>query len=312
MVENTLVFGSYFKKWKYASKTDSWPKMLAPAILGQFLGCFAAQSSSALGFLIGISLTVCNLIVIVFLNDWGDQRVDTIKRQMFPSECSPKTIPDRILRSHSLLFAGLFAACCMLVITGFAAWYNHRPMLPIFAIIALLMFQAYTFSPFKLNYRGGGEFLEMLGIGFVLPLMNSYAQSGIIWHSSYSLLLGSCSLALASALASGISDEDSDLSGGKQTFATRYGNTSVKQAVAFFLFLSPLLWLAVILKNPSLPIYIALAPSALIYYFGYKMQGLAKQSSSRAFRAQRRYKSYLHKAIWLSILCMGLSLVFIN
>ena len=312
MVENTLAFGSYFKKWKYASKVDSWPKMLAPAILGQLLGYYACQTSSFTGFILGLGLTLSNLLVIVFLNDWGDQRVDTIKRLMFPTGCSPKTIPDKILTANSLLFGGLLAALTMLALASAGAWYYSRALLPGFAILALLMFQSYTFAPFKLNYRGGGELVEMCGIGFILPLMNAYAQSGIIWHQSYYLLLGSSTLSLASALASGISDEDSDLAGGKQTFATRYGNDCVKQAVAFFLFISPLLWLAVTLRNPSLPIYVVLAPAALIFYYGMKMQSVAKLSSSRAFHAQKQFKLYLHKAIWLSKITMALGLLLIS
>ena len=312
MVENTLVFGSYFKKWKYASKIDSWPKMLAPAFLGQFLGCFVAQTNSFWGFLIGISLTITNLLVVVFFNDWGDQRVDTIKRLMFPRDCSPKTIPDKILSPNALLFAGVLAASCMLGISMIAAWYYARPLLPLFAIFALLLMHSYTFYPFKLNYRGGGELIEMFGIGFVLPWLNSYAQSGVIWHNSYWLLLGTCSLALASALASGISDEESDLSGGKHTFATRYGNSTVKQAVAVFLFLSPLFWLVIASRIPNFSVYVLLLPSFFIFYFGIKMQRLAKLSGSRAFQAQRRYKLNLHKAIWLSKLSFGLGLFLIS
>ncbi|MFK7828058.1 MAG: prenyltransferase [Oligoflexales bacterium] len=311
MVENTLVFGSYFKKWKYASKIDSWPKMLAPAFLGQLLGYFVAQSGSFFGFVIGMSMTMTNLLLIVYLNDWGDQRVDSIRRQMFPSACSPKTIPDRILGAKALLAAGIFAAVCMLGISIIAAWFYTRPLLPIFVVLALLLMHSYTFYPFKFNYRGGGELVEMIGIGFVLPWLNSYAQNGIIWDQHYTLLLGSSTLALASALASGIADEDSDLAGGKQTFATRYGNNCVKQAVACCLFLSPFAWLSLALSIPGFPIYILIAPSFFIVYFGIKMQKEAKYSSSRAFKAQKQYKSYLHNAIWLSILSFALGLFFL-
>ncbi|MEB3327874.1 MAG: hypothetical protein VKQ33_01435 [Candidatus Sericytochromatia bacterium] len=34
---------------------------------------------------------------IVPLDDWADARVDRLKREMFPTGCSPKTIPDGVL-----------------------------------------------------------------------------------------------------------------------------------------------------------------------------------------------------------------------
>lgn len=308
MIENTQVFDSYIQRWKYASKLDSWPKMLVPAFLGQLLGVYVAGSISFYSFFIGFGMTFSNLLTIVFLNDWGDQKVDSIKRQMFPNDCSLKTIPDNVLSSRALLLVGLLAALAMLSLAWIGASLLSRPALPILTLMALSMLYSYTFYPLKLNYRGGGELVEMLGIGFLLPLFNAYLQCGVIWHHSYWLLLGSCSLALASALASGISDEDSDLSGGKQTFATRYGNGTVKQGVAFFLFVTPILWLATTLQITSLPKGIAIIPSFFIYFYGYKMQNMAQLSSSRAFREQRRYKSYLHKGIWFSKICLALGL----
>ena len=42
----------------------------------------------------------------------------------------------------------------------------------------MFVFVAYTLPPLRLNYRGGGELLEMLGVGLALPLYNVYLQAG--------------------------------------------------------------------------------------------------------------------------------------
>ena len=160
------------KRWIYALKPMSWAKLAVPMVMGQGLGLWAGTDISAWGIAYGILYTVLDLVFIVLLNDWGDRHVDAIKREMFPDGCSPKTIPDGILPARSLLVGGLCAGV-LAAAAGFVfeAWVD-RPAIAWVGLAGLVMFAAYTFGPLKLNYRGGGEFVEMLGVGAVLPWLS--------------------------------------------------------------------------------------------------------------------------------------------
>ena len=157
-------------RWVYALKPASWPKLVVPALFGQLLGARAGErlDLAALGW--GFGFTAFGLVFIVLLNDWGDREVDALKREMFPDGCSPKTIPDGILRSRAVGVAGL---ACGVVAASFAAGAEvslGRDLAFEAGVVCMLVFVAYTLPPVRLNYRGGGEFLEMVGVGVALPL----------------------------------------------------------------------------------------------------------------------------------------------
>ena len=303
-----VIVQSTSQRWIYALKPMSWPKLVVPMILGQGLGLWAGHDVSALGMAFGLLYTLLDLVFIVLLNDWGDQHVDAIKRRMFPNGCSPKTIPDGILPAQSLLVVGLLSGILAVVAAFGAEFVLERPGMGWVGLAGLIMFAAYTFGPVRLNYRGGGECVEMLGVGAVLPWLNAYAVGGVLWHESYGwILAGTLSMALSSALASGLADEESDRAGGKRTFTTMFGNAWVRQWVSRTLVLGALLWLA------ASAIHFALAPALLVaggiaLYFWYRMQQVSEEAQTNAFGAQKLYKLMLHRSIWWSSTILGLTL----
>jgi 1,4-dihydroxy-2-naphthoate octaprenyltransferase/chlorophyll synthase len=299
---------STFDRWIYALKPMSWAKLLVPMILGQGLGLWAGTDISLTGMAYGAFYTVLDLVFIVLLNDWGDRRVDAIKREMFPDGCSPKTIPDGILPGRALLVVGLLAGV-LAAGSGFIfeAWVQ-RPGIAVMGLAGLVMFGAYTFGPFKLNYRGGGEFIEMLGVGAVLPWLNAYAVGGVVWASSYSWVLGGFTLmAFSSALASGLADEDSDRAGGKRTFTTMFGNPVIRSWVGRTLVLGITVWLAMAVGYPELRIP-ALLAGLVAFYFHRRMSRVSHQATTNAFGAQKIFKLMLHRAIWWGGTIFGLTL----
>src|SRR5687768_15439269 len=100
------------RRFVYAVKPASWPKLLVPAVIGQVLGVLSSGTWSWGGAAVGLCFTAALLVHVVLLNDWFDARVDAIKRQMFPDVGAPKTIPDAILHPQTVLLAGLGAGLC--------------------------------------------------------------------------------------------------------------------------------------------------------------------------------------------------------
>lgn len=295
------------RRWIYAAKPGSWPKLLVPFAFGQALGTWNGLSLGALA--VGAAFTVLDLLFIVFLNDWGDREVDAIKRRMFPGGCSPKTIPDGILPAYQLLFAGLGAGV-LATLVGFAggAWLG-RGWLGVAALGCLGMFAAYSLPPVRLNYRGGGELLEMLGVGVALPCTHAYLQGGDATPPGASLIYGFALMGLASAIASGLSDERSDRRGGKRTFVTAWGNLAGRRAVEALAFLGACAWALAGLFDDAIPAFVGVLPAMVA--LGYVGAMLARSGAARtdAFAAQKHYKAALHHAIWRGAAAASMLLV---
>jgi 1,4-dihydroxy-2-naphthoate octaprenyltransferase len=294
-------------RWVYALKPASWSKVLVPAVCGHAVGAAAAGRLSAGALAFGALWMMADVAFIVLLNDWGDREVDALKRRMFPDGCSPKTIPDGILPAHALLLAGLGAGVAALLVAWGAGVALDRPLLLPLAALGQLVFVAYTLPPIRLNYRGGGELLEMVGVGGVLPLLHAYAQCGV-WAPAWllALLPGLLLLALASALASGLSDEQSDRAGGKRTVTTLLGNAATRRITEALAGLGPLLWLAAPALAEGAPPLWSIAPGAAVaLFFRARLLRKSAEAVTNAFAAQAAYKRELHRAIQGGIVALS-------
>lgn len=295
-------------RWRYALKPASWPKLLVPTLLGQVLGVLAAGALSWPALALGSLFTLCHGTFIVLMNDWGDQKVDAIKRDMFPDGCSLKTIPDGILPGRALLRVGVLAGFAAVLLAWLLGAWIDRPWLGLLGTACVLTFVAYSLPPVALNYRGGGEALEALGVGLLLPLFHGYAQAGVLWAPQWWVLAGFVALALASALASGLSDEISDRVGGKRTLATTLGNALTRRATEGSLLLGAGLWLLAGLTLPAVALWAMLPALLAVLGFFTGMLRISPRASSTAFAAQREYKQCLHRAIWSGALLLAAGL----
>ena len=298
---------SLTRLWWYALKPASWPKVFIPALFGQAVGAASAGRVSAGALVFGAVWMLADVSFIVLLNDWGDREVDTLKRRMFPQGCSPKTIPDGLLPARALLGAGLGAGLVALVLAWSAGLALERPLLGPLAALCLLFFIAYTLPPLRLNYRGGGELLEMVGVGGMLPVLHAYAQCGA-WNPPWlrALLPGLLALSLASALASGLSDEESDRAGGKRTFTTLLGNTMTRRSIAVLWGLGVVLWLLAPCLADDVPGARWVVPAVLpALLFGVRFLRKGPAAVTNAFSAQAAYKQELHRAIWWGTLVLS-------
>ena len=304
----TMTIG-FLQRYGLALKINGWPKILVPSLLGQLLGSLVATRFTLRGAGLPLAFTLAGLVYILLLNDWGDEAVDRIKRRMFPHSSGPKTLPDGLLPRGQVLRGGILALLLALGCAAALSSGGGRPWFLPGAGLGVLLFQAYSFAPCKLNYRGGGELLEMLGVGVLLPWLHAYGQAGVLWHPLYGYGGGFALLSLASALASGLSDEESDLVGGKRTFITLWGNDRVRKHIDHLLIFAGTAWLFVALeRRESSPWWLMLAPLGCLWYFGWRLRQLSAEAVTRAFAAQSAYKKVLHHGIWVSTLVLALVL----
>jgi len=288
-------------RWVYALKPASWPKLLVPALFGQVLGIRGAQGLHRAALCWGLGFTLAGIGFIVLLNDWGDRDVDALKRKMFPEISSPKTIPDRILGARAVGIAGFVCGSVALLIAAGAELALRRPVAFEAGLLCMLLFVMYTLPPVRLNYRGGGELLEMLGVGAALPLYNAYLQGGPIASHAWPWIAGFSVSSLAGAIASGLADEQSDRAGGKRTFASVWGNEAARRACEALVLLGLGIWVAASVVWPDWCPAWVVAPAAAIVLWSYlAMRKISDAAVTNAFAEQGEYKRFLHRAIWHS------------
>ncbi len=303
-----LSFGAEFstvERWRYAIKPASWPKLLVPTVLGQLLGILAAGGVSLPALTLGLLFTLCNGAAIVLLNDWGDAEVDVLKRRMFPDGCSPKTLPDGVLPAPALLVVGVTAAAAAVAVAFLLGAWLERAWLGAAGALCILVFVAYSLPPVRLNYRGGGEALEAIGVGALLPWLHAYAQSGQLWSPTWWVLAGFVGLSLASALASGLSDEESDAAGGKRTVATLAGNRFTRRMGEALVLLAAMSWVVAAWRVPALSLWAIVPAVVVMLYFWREMVRISPEAVTRAFARQTAYKQALHRAIWFGALTLA-------
>jgi len=288
-------------RWLYALKPASWPKLVVPALFGQLLAASVIGRLNLGALAWGFGFTVLGLAFIVLLNDWGDRAVDAIKREMFPNGCSPKTIPDGILSSQAVAAIGLLCGLLAALVALGAQVALGRSHAFAAGVACMCLFVAYTLPPIQLNYRGGGELLEMLGVGLALPLYNAYLQAGGITPRVWPWLAGFSVLSLASGVASGLSDEQSDRAGGKRTFVSMFGNAAARRLTEACVVVGAGIWLVFALWRPDwVPRWIAAPAIAIVAWNFVAMRRTSRHAVTNAFHAQGRYKHFLHRAIWHS------------
>jgi 1,4-dihydroxy-2-naphthoate octaprenyltransferase len=304
------------RRWLFALKPASWPKLLVAALLGQGIGIAGAGRVSFPGLGLGLAFTVLLLAFVVLVNDWGDQEVDAIKRRLYPDAgphvgpdtCSPKTIPDDVLDDRSVLFGGVGAGLLALAVAGLGELLLPRPGLLLGAAACLVLLVLYTLPPARLNYRGGGEVLEMIGVGFFLPWWSAYLQSGHAMPTGLVVLPAFALLSLASALASGLADEESDRLGGKRTFTTGFGPLAVCQAAEGLVAGAMLVWAALPWLAPRYAQIWMVLPVVVVMVVDYRE--LLASGRDGEDSMYRRYKQRLHQCIWRGGAMMAAMLAF--
>jgi len=299
------------RRWLYALKVPSWPKLLAPILLGQAIGAVSTGPWNPAASLLGLGFGVLLTCAIVLLNDYGDREVDALKRHLNPAGCSPKTIPDGVLGAQSVLLGGLAASALTLALAAFCETWLGRPGFFIAAALSLGIFFAYSFPPIRANYRGGGEFLEMIGVGVVLPWLSAYLQGGDPTPALAGVLIpGFALLALASAVTSGLADEVSDRLGGKSTFASRRGNAACRLLGENLLAAGTILWAFSSRAAPQLLSPWVLLPAliALIAHWRVLIE-LSAGATTDNFAGIRAYKQRLNHAISQSAALLAIGLV---
>lgn len=223
-----------FRAWIQASRFPSQSYIFFPLLFGQ--GLWYMQSGqfswglAALTHLYGLFIQ----LYIVYANDYADFEVDKTNRTYNIFSGGSRVLVEGKLNRRQVgmgiaMTMVLSGAVGLWLTLGWARWVYW----PLLAVSWALLW-LYSFSPGRFSYRGGGEFLQMIGCGLVLPLMGYSMQKGTLSGFPWPVLSYLLPVQLAAAMTAALPDEPSDRAGGKCTLAVRLGSGPVKIIIIAF------------------------------------------------------------------------------
>lgn len=209
--------------WIKAARPPAQSNIAPSLILGQALAYAhtAIFSWEIFGWL--VLFGIFDQLYIVFANDVADIETDIRNTTATPFSGGSRVVPEGRLTLRALSIAAMIAAASLVVTSAVLSLAYHRPLSPLFAFCALALLWAYSYPPFRMSYRGGGEILQAVGIGIVLPFFGFYAQVGSLAGFPLTLLASTLPLQVAAAIATALPDAPSDAQSDKKTLAVRLG-----------------------------------------------------------------------------------------
>ena len=214
---------SKIRAWIKASRLTSQSYIALPLMLGQLLALHLTQQWSWAVFALVQLFGIFDQLYIVYANDYADVETDMDNQTSTLFSGGSRVLVDGGLAREDLGRGALFMAICCAVIGGILSFaFGALPVLGL-VLLGLGLLWAYSYPPIELSYRGGGEFLQMLGVGAVLPLIGFCAQAGALTQFPWMLLAVTLPLSLATAMCTALPDEPSDRRADKRTSTVLLG-----------------------------------------------------------------------------------------
>jgi len=233
------------RHWLRALRPLAHANVAPPILLGQALALHAGTALDPILFVVAHAFGLLDHAFIVLANDHADRALDADNDTFSPFSGGSRVLPEGLLTPDAIRTGALVAAGALLALSLGAASVLARPLAPLFALAAIALLWAYSHRPLALSYRGGGELLQGLGLGAVLPLWGFYAQRGALdgfpWPALGPLVL----LNVAGNVLTALPDTPSDRRGGKHTWPVRVGERAARwhALAAISLALALLTWL---------------------------------------------------------------------
>ena len=210
------------RAWLRAARPLAHGNIAPPILLGEAMACEGRPISLSL-FVAAHLFGVIDHLAIVFANDVADEETDAKNETSTLFSGGSRVLVHGELKASDLRSAATYMALCLMAFSCVVAVLFARPYLPVFALAALMLLHAYSFAPLRLSYAGGGEVLQGLGIGVVLPALGFYLQSGSLEGLSPPALTGLFLFGVAGNLLTSLPDTKSDRESQKRTWSVLRG-----------------------------------------------------------------------------------------
>ena len=219
------------KAWLKASRLASQSNIFVPLFTGQM---FYLISGGEINWTIFAFVHLYGLFMqlyIVYANDYADVETDRINQTFTAFSGGSRVLVDGDLSPRALGIAAVVMVLLSILVGVLLAVVFGRTFAPFIIMAGIALLWMYSFKPVHLSYRGGGEILQVLGVGVVLPWVGFYAQSGDIAGFPLETLVVILPTQLACAMATSIPDFHSDKQSNKRTSTVLLGQKNVRVAI---------------------------------------------------------------------------------
>lgn len=215
--------------WLQAARPLALANIALPIVFGAALAYADQRAFAGTALALALGFGVLDQLFIVFANDYADADADLQNKSFNLFSGGSRVIPDGKLSRDSVGRAALLMAASLLVLGAGAGWLLQITAWFFLTPAALGLLWAYSFRPLRLSYRGGGEWLQALGLGVVLPLVGYSAQSTALSDVSWASLLPAFLLGYAGNITTALPDEPADAAAGKHTYVVRAGGRRARR-----------------------------------------------------------------------------------
>lgn len=295
--------------WLKALRPLAQVNLVVPLWLGQALAFALTGEFSLATFYAAHVLAALLLPVIVFFNDYADRDTDADNHTYNEFSGGSRVLPEGRLQPDELRAAGWVALAGLAGFSIYLAFGTSRPWAPAFVVAAALLVWAYNFAPLRLAYRGGGELVQGLGTGVVLPALGYYLQAGDLAVPPLALvplfLLG-----VVGNILTSLPDVPSDRRAGKRTYPVRRGQWAARRHSLELLVMAALMGGFVVPGLGVLAVALLAAPALVLVARCVPMLGSAdaeQRDECRRFVVLAAGAAHLQCLLWsLALVVVGL------
>jgi 1,4-dihydroxy-2-naphthoate octaprenyltransferase len=207
-------------------------------ILGAFWAILLGASSSFPRLLIGYLIILLAQLSISFSNDYFDIEVDKLGTPTLFSGGSRILVENPALRKSALWIALALNVCSVIVGVLFQQHYSY-PIWFLGIVVAInIIGWLYSAPPIKLAYRGFGELLTALSIGFFVPVIGYLVARGYLNDEGRLFTIPLVLYALVTILLVELPDMEADRLGQKKTWVAQKGRRFGFTAIGLLLFIA--------------------------------------------------------------------------
>lgn len=235
------------KHWLQASRPLAQVNIAVPLLLGQAASWHVTGEISVVWLAASLVWGALDHLFIVFANDYADREADSGRRTMISGGSG--VVPEGKL-DPTLLRRAAVVAATLLMGWSVALAAAGRPAAPVYTVVALALLWLYSFEPARLSYRGGGEFLQGVGMGIGLPSLGYYLQTEAFFAPGW-VLAPAIVVGTSANVLSALPDVDDDQRANKRTWPVRFG---VRQSIRIAITAIALSSFAVFLWTPAVPV----------------------------------------------------------
>lgn len=206
------------RAWLRASRPLAQGNIAPSIVLGLVLGAHEAGRVSWIGVAVALAFGVLDHLAIVYVNDADDEAADRHNATPTLVSGGSRVLVEGLLTRAQLARAGKLASIALLGLSVAAS--VVAPWLPALALGALGLLWLYSGAP-RLGHRGGGAWLQGLGIGIVLPLVGHASQTDALPEPI--VLAPTFLLGVSGHLLTAMPDAEGDRAASKRTLASVRG-----------------------------------------------------------------------------------------